>query len=284
MCDLLAPAKPKEKSYLELVKLIQDHLAPNPSEIVQRLNFNNCFHNKGESVALWNLAEHCEYKDTLEMMLRDRIVCRIWEFEKELAFAKAYEIATSMEITSKNMAVLQESKELEAVNKVTLQQEGTTKGTRHVDGQSMQYKSSCFMCGGNHSAQTCRFKELNGFYCKQKCHIVNRCPNHTGSQSRGERQHPQPNKGNQRGYPGNLHQLEDVGKVYDEDTWGDDMYDQLFCVNASKGQNPYKVTVLINGVNVTMEIDTRASTSVINQKTFHTLSQSGKVLNLNTLY
>ena len=27
--------------------------------------------------ALRNLAEHCEYKDTLEMMLRDRIVCRI---------------------------------------------------------------------------------------------------------------------------------------------------------------------------------------------------------------
>ena len=34
------------------------------------------------------------------------------------------------------------------------------------------------------------------------------------------------------------------------------MYDQLFCVNASEGQNPYKVTVLINGVNVSMEIDT----------------------------
>ena len=46
------------------------------------------------------------------------------------------------------------------------------------------------------------------------------------------------------------------------------MYDQLFCVNASKGQNPYKVTVLINGVNVSMEIDTGASTSLINEKTF----------------
>ena len=77
---------------------------------------------------------------------------------------------------------------------------------------------------------------------------------------------PQPNNGNQRGYPGqqqsgNLHQLEDVGNVYDEDAWGEDVYDQLFCVNSSKGQNPYKVTVLINGVNVSMEIDTGASTS-----------------------
>ena len=57
--------------------------------------------------------------------------------------------ATSMEITSKNMAVLQESRESEAVNKVTLQGDGTTDGTRRVDGRSMQYKSSCFSFGGN---------------------------------------------------------------------------------------------------------------------------------------
>ena len=238
MCDLLAPAKPKEKSYLELVKLIQDHLAPKPSEIVQRFKFNNRFRNEGESVAdfvaaLRNLAEHCEYKDSLEMMLRDRIVCGIRNdkiqrhllVEKELTFAKAYEIATLMEITSKNMAVLQESKSLEAVNKVAVQGDGTTDGTRRVDGRNMQYKSSRFRCGGNHSAQTCRFKELNCFYCKQRGHIADRCPNHTRRQSRGERQGPQANNGNQRGCPGQqqsgtLHQLEDVSNVYDEDTRG----------------------------------------------------------------
>lgn len=42
-----------------------------------------------------------------------------------------------MEITTKNMAVLQESKELEAVNKVTLQGDGTTDGMRRVDGRNM---------------------------------------------------------------------------------------------------------------------------------------------------
>ena len=50
-----------------------------------------------------------------------------------------------------------------------------------------------------------------------------------------------------------------------------------------KDQNPNKVTVLINGVNVSMEIDTGAPTSVINVKKFHTLSQSGKVLKLNAV-
>ena len=64
MCDLLAPVKPGEKSYQDLVKLIRDHSAPKPSEIVQRFKFNNRFRNEGESVAdfvaeLRNLAEHC---------------------------------------------------------------------------------------------------------------------------------------------------------------------------------------------------------------------------------
>ena len=220
------------------MKLIQDHLAPKPSEIVQRFKFNNRFRNEGESVAdfvvaLRNLAENCEYKDTLEMMLREGILRGIrYEkiqrrplVEKELTFAKAYEIATSMEITSKNMAVLQKSKESDAVNKLTLQGDGTTDGSRRVDGRSMQYKSSCFRCGESHSAQTCRFKELNCFYCKQNGHIAARCQNRIRSQSRGETQGSQPNRGDQRGCPGqrrsgNFHQLQDVGNVYDEKARG----------------------------------------------------------------
>ena len=56
-------------------------------------------------VTLRNLAEHCEYRDTLETMVRDRIVCGIRDekiqrrllVEKDLTFQKGYEIATSME-------------------------------------------------------------------------------------------------------------------------------------------------------------------------------------------
>lgn len=87
MCNLLAPAEPGEKLYQELVKLIQDHLAPKPSEIVQRFFWQFV-------AVLRNLAEHCEYGDTLDTMLRDRIVCGVWDekiqrrllVEKKLTF------------------------------------------------------------------------------------------------------------------------------------------------------------------------------------------------------
>ena len=100
------------------------------------------------------------------------------------------------------VALLHESKKSRAVNKVTLLRDGTTDGTRQAVGWGMQYKSSCFRCGENHSAQTCWFEELKYFYCKQKGHINNRCPNFTWSQSRGERQGPLPHRSNQRGYRG----------------------------------------------------------------------------------
>ena len=240
--------------------------------------------------ALRNLAEHCEYGDTLETMLRDRIVRGIRDekiqrrllVEKKLTFQKAYEIATAMEVTMKNMTVLQESKEAESVNKVTVQAEGTA-------GRRIPRRSVCPRCGGNHSVQTCQFKDLNCYYCKQKGPIADRCPNRNKNQSRGEKQDVQPNKSDQRGYSGkqrsrNLHQLEDVVNVFDEDAGEEgDLYGELFCVNSSRGHNPYKVTVLVNGVNVTMEIDTGASTTVVDEKTFHTLSQPGRVLELNAV-
>ena len=60
------------------------------------------------------------------------------------------------------------------------------------------------------------------------------------------------------------------------------MYGQLFCVESSRGHKPYKVIVLLNGVKVTNEID-RASTTVVNGKTFHILAQSESALKLNVV-
>ena len=60
--------------------------------------------------------------------IRDEKIQRRLLVEKKLTFQKAYEIATSMEVRMKNMTVLQESKESETVNKLTIQAEGTDGG------------------------------------------------------------------------------------------------------------------------------------------------------------
>ena len=63
----------------------------------------------------------------------------------------------------------------------------------------------------------------------------------------------------------------------------EDVYNQLFCVSSSGGHNLYKATVIVNGMKVNMEIDTGASTTVVNEKTFHQLSQQYSVLKLNAV-
>ena len=80
--SLVAPAKPSEKTFDEIVAVLTKHFNPTPSEVMQRFRFNSRSRKAGESVAsyiaeLRRLAEHCKYCETLEKMIRDRLVCGI---------------------------------------------------------------------------------------------------------------------------------------------------------------------------------------------------------------
>ena len=64
--SLVAPEDPKDKSYEDLAKLLQDHFMPKPSAIVQRFKFNTRSQQPGETIAmvlaeLRNLSKHCAF-------------------------------------------------------------------------------------------------------------------------------------------------------------------------------------------------------------------------------
>ena len=72
----------KDCTYVDLVKRLSEHYDPVPSSIVQRYKFYNRARQEGESIAdfvasLREIAKYCDYKDTLNMMLRDRLVCGV---------------------------------------------------------------------------------------------------------------------------------------------------------------------------------------------------------------
>jgi hypothetical protein len=109
--NLTTPGKPSEKTFAELVELVQQHQHPKPSAIVQRFKFiNTRFRKPGESTAsyvaeLRGLSEHCDFNSTLEEMLRERLVCGINDEQIQrrlLDFKKAMEIATSVETAVNN--------------------------------------------------------------------------------------------------------------------------------------------------------------------------------------
>ncbi|KAL5506358.1 hypothetical protein EMCRGX_G007980 [Ephydatia muelleri] len=131
--SVVVPAKPSDKTLKELMDLVKEHLQPAPSVIMQRFNFNGRMQKGEEAVAeyvaeLRRIAEHCEFKDTLDEMLRDRLVCGIKDTrvrrrllaEPKLTFTKALEIAQAAELAEKGARMLQPHlvTELASINKI----------------------------------------------------------------------------------------------------------------------------------------------------------------------
>ena len=124
MCDLVSPLKPKDKTFEELKEIVQKHLKPKPSEIVQRYKFHTRVQRSGESLAtfvaeLRHLSQDCNFGDSLLDMLRDRLVCGVESLriqkrllaEPDLTFESAFNISTAMETAEKNAVDLQASKQ-----------------------------------------------------------------------------------------------------------------------------------------------------------------------------
>ena len=117
--NLVSLDKPRDKTYSELISALIKHYKPAPSEIVERFKFHTRSQKPGESVAtfmaeLRSLAEFCNFQDTLEVMLYDRIVCWIKDdtlqkrllSQPDLNYAKAVQTSLNMETAAQSVREL----------------------------------------------------------------------------------------------------------------------------------------------------------------------------------
>ncbi len=51
LCSLIAPVKPSEQMFEQLVEVLTAHYSPKPNEVMQRFRFNSRARKEGESVA-----------------------------------------------------------------------------------------------------------------------------------------------------------------------------------------------------------------------------------------
>ena len=183
LSSLVAPSKPGEKTYDELVVALTEHHSPAPSEIVQRFKFNSRFRHAGESVATYvaelrSIAQTCDYGTSLDEMLRDRIVCGINDdriqqrllSEKGLTYKKALELSQGLETAAKNVRELQSTKleQPAQVHKVTPGRRGGV--------QTAGVARGCFRCGNTaHSPAHCPFKGARCHNCGKVGHIRKTC-------------------------------------------------------------------------------------------------------------
>ena len=123
--DVLTPEAPTDVALDVLIEKMSKHFQPTPSEIVQRFRFNTRVRRPHETVATYvaqlkQLAEHCNFGDTLEQMLRDRLVCGIgderWQqrllAEDTLTYDKAMKLLLSLEAAEKEVKDLSGKKEV----------------------------------------------------------------------------------------------------------------------------------------------------------------------------
>ena len=130
---------------------------------------------------LRRLAEHCNFGDSLNNMLRDRLVCGVSDqrvqrrllAEAKLTFQKAYDIALAMEAAERNARELQGTAHVhEDVHRACAKKNG---GGARRDGK-------CYRCLGNHNPADCKFRNSECYHCKKIGHLSRACRDKQGLQ------------------------------------------------------------------------------------------------------
>ena len=188
LSSLVAPAKPGEKEYSDLVDKLAEHFTPAPSEIVKHFKFHTRFWKSGESVAafvseLRSIAKSCNFGDTLETMLRDRIVCGINDAviqcrllsEKALTFKTALELAQSMESAAKNLKELSDSSKRDTTHAAAGSTPTPQEPVNQITNTSAK-SQQCYCCGKKgHYTPACKYKDTICNKCGKVSHLQKVC-------------------------------------------------------------------------------------------------------------
>ena len=183
--------------YAEIVGKARAHFNPKPSPIVKRYEFNTRRQAPDESVnsyvaALRSIAEHCDYGKALSEMLRDRLVCGIYDkaVQRRLLQQPDLTFETALEVTLAAEAAEKDSKRLTGADSIDMHTSNSIgkvrdlppptdhKGRKpHESGPQQQStaRADCFRCGGKHEPSHCRFRAYECRHCKKKGHLARVC-------------------------------------------------------------------------------------------------------------
>ncbi|KAM7296885.1 hypothetical protein ISCGN_022040 [Ixodes scapularis] len=174
--NLLAPERPRDVAYDDIITKLNGHYAPKLSIIVELLKFHTRIRQQGETMSdfiasLRKLADSCDFKILLNDMLRDRLVCginndlmqtRLLE-DAELTFEKAVKVVVAMEAATKDSQAI-------------ACRAGTTSAveTNRLSEQSSRM-SRCRHCGKSHGSAACRYANMTCHNCKKVGHLSAVC-------------------------------------------------------------------------------------------------------------
>lgn len=268
--NLVSPKRPSETAYRVICEKLRQHFNPRPTVTVQRYRFNIRVQQQEEDIAtfvskLRELSEHCDFKNTLDEQLRDRLVCGVSDerikrrllTDTDLTFQKAFDVARNMETAGQNLTMVQSntSAVVTPTGMHQIRQEQTSRKTRLTTAAV-----ECSRCGGiNHTLAKCYFKNSECYNCQGRGHLARACRNKSSKQptKQGRSKPPQQAK------------WVELGDTSDSNS--DQGAEETFAIKRTTDKSkPIMVDLEVNGKKLQMELNAGASVSLISKQAYLT--------------
>lgn len=255
--DILATLKFTERErndFNVVVGKLQSHFVKKRNVIYERACFNQRVQQVGEPVdnfitSLYHLAEHCQFKDLREELIRDRIVVGLQDarlseklqLDPELTLEKAITVVRQSESVKKQQQTLRAPAAEIEVDWIQSKGKPPKKQCSPAPPPVLpgNKKEACQRCGRSplHNRQNCPAKEERCFRC------------------------------NKMGHFGAVCKSKEVSTVTVEQTQETHcQQDSLFLATLtshSRGSSPWVVEILVNGYPVDFKVDTGADVTVV---------------------
>lgn len=267
MCDLCAPDLPEQKSFEELETIVRQHLEPQRSEIAERHAFRQRKQRTGETVSeylqnLKHLAKTCNFRDHLEVNLRDQFVSGLHDeamrsrlfAERNVDYRRAVELALALEAAERHAAAAGgaadasggEPAGAEGLHRVQAPAR-SARAARPCGGAGAAAATgrprACPRCGREgHAAARCRFKNYTCDVCGQKGHLRAVCNRRAATPGTGR------------------------GQFFLNDS--DDSDVSFFNLSTSGSDEPYLIHLNVSGKILNFEIDTGSKISAISKECY----------------